>query len=388
MIMKNIACIGKDPFHIKEEGLVINASFSFFRLGSGFYDYVQTSEDLPDLILYELSHDTRDDFMQLRYLILKDAKLTQIPFLVISSYPSLQLLQLSKKFQVKDYFVFPNMLKGLEGRILQLLSDNKQQVAVDPTNDLAAQLLPKMKYKLPLWKRLFDIVGASVLILLSMPVLLVVGLLIKFESRGPVFYISKRAGQGFRVFDFYKFRSMRIDADLNLVDLKDQNHYFSAAAIGATEGEQRAKAGTLLMMDHGPVDEEKFFTEREATNGQTFFKIKNDPRITRIGKVIRATSIDEMPQLINVLKGDMSLVGNRPLPLYEAERLTSDEWILRFSAPAGITGLWQVSKGKNTAETENERKELDITYATQYNFWLDMKILLLTLPAAFQRADS
>ena len=180
---------------------------------------------------------------------------------------------------------------------------------------------------------------------------------------------------------------MRMDADLKLVDLKDQNHYFSAAAVDAKIG-QTAGVGTLLMMDHGTVDEEKFFQEREATNGQTFFKIKNDPRITRIGKIIRATSIDEMPQLINVLKGDMSLVGNRPLPLYEAERLTSDEWIERFSAPAGITGLWQVSKGKNSAETEEERKQLDITYAKKYNFWLDMKILLLTLPAAFQRADS
>ncbi len=95
-----------------------------------------------------------------------------------------------------------------------------------------------------------------------------------------------------------------------------------------------------------------------------------------------------MPQLINVLKGDMSLVGNRPLPLYEAERLTSDEWIQRFSAPAGITGLWQVSKSKDGAETEEERKQLDITYARQYSFWMDCKILLLTLPAAFQRADS
>lgn len=386
--MKNIACIGKDPFHIKEEGLVVNASFSFFRLGSAFYEYIQTTGGLPDLILFELSHDTRDDFMQLRYLLLKDPQYAKIPFLIISSYPSLQLLQLSKKFRIKDYYIFPSMLGGLEKRIQQLLSDNYPNTEAAQGQSLAAQVNTEMNIKLPLWKRIFDIIGASILILLSAPILLLVGLLIKLESKGPVFYISKRAGQGFRVFDFYKFRSMRTDADLKLVDLKDQNHYFSAAAVEAHIGQDTGGVGTLLMMDNGTVDEQKFFQERDATNGQTFFKIKNDPRITHIGKIIRATSIDEMPQLINVLKGDMSLVGNRPLPLYEAERLTSDEWIERFSAPAGITGLWQVSKGKNSAETEDERKQLDITYAKHYNFWLDMKILLLTLPAAFQRADS
>ncbi|MBX2876932.1 MAG: sugar transferase [Saprospiraceae bacterium] len=386
--MKNIACIGKDPFQIKEEGLAVNASFSFFRLGSAFYEYIQTTGGLPDLILFELSHDTRDDFMQLRYLLLKTPQFAQIPFIIISSYPSLQLLQLSKKFRIKDYYIFPSMLGGLEKRIQQLLSDNHPNMEAAKGPDLAAQAITEMNFKLPLWKRTFDIIGASFLILLSTPILVIVGVLIKLESRGPIFYVSKRAGQGFRVFDFFKFRSMRTDADLKLVDLKDQNHYFSAAAVDAKIGQEAVGAGTLLMMDHGPVDEQKFYHEREATNGQTFFKIKNDPRITRIGKIIRATSIDEMPQLINVLKGDMSLVGNRPLPLYEAERLTSDEWIERFSAPAGITGLWQVSKGKNSAETEDERKQLDIAYAKQYNFWLDMKILLLTLPAAFQRADS
>lgn len=388
MNMKNIACIGKDPFHIKEEGLVINASFSFFRLGTAFYEYLKQGSGRPDLILFELSHETQDDFMQLRYLLLKEAHFKSIPFIVISAYPSLQLLQLSKKFQIKDYFIYPGMIDGLERRIKQLLATPVNPAMETTPAAMDSSTIPKLKYKIPTWKRLFDILGASLLILLSSPILVLVSLLIKIESRGPVFYVSKRAGQGFRIFDFYKFRSMRMDADLHLVDLKDQNHYFSAAAVHVPNSREQLKAGTLLMMDHGPVDEEKFFQEREATNGQTFFKIKKDPRITRIGKIIRTTSIDEMPQLINVLKGDMSLVGNRPLPLYEAERLTSDEWILRFSAPAGITGLWQVSKGKNTAETEEDRKQLDITYAQQYNFWLDLKILLLTLPAAFQRTDS
>ncbi len=388
--MKNIACIGKDPFHIKEKCPELNATFSFFHLGNSFIDFLSTTSTLPDIIIFDLAHDSCDDFMQLRYQILKQAEWTALPFFVVSSYPSLQLLQLSKKFKVNDYFIYPAMMEGLQSRVQQLLAPGSpeetstEMVSKPGTEDFSIE-----DFKLPLWKRLFDICSASILLILTSPLLILVALLIKLESKGSILYISKRAGQGFRIFDFYKFRSMRTDADVKLVDLKDQNHYFSGAAL-VKDGEitTQEEEIELLMMDQGFVSEKKFFQEKEFTNGQTFYKIKKDPRITRIGRLIRATSIDEMPQLINVLKGDMSLVGNRPLPLYEAERLTSDEWIQRFSAPAGITGLWQVSKSKDGAETEEERKQLDITYARQYSFWMDCKILLLTLPAAFQRADS
>lgn len=387
--MKNIACIGKDPFHIKEKCPELNATFSFFHLGNSFIDFLSTTSTLPDIIIFDLAHESRDDFMQLRYQILKQAEWTALPFFVVSSYPSLQLLQLSKKFQVNDYFIYPAMMEGLQSRVQQLLASPSSQEMPTKTQSRTIADFPLKDFKLPLWKRLFDIFSASLLLILTSPLLLLVALLIKLESRGSILYVSKRAGQGFKIFDFYKFRSMRTDADIKLVDLKDQNQYFSAAALvkdGAITTEEEEIE--LLMMDQGFVSEKKFILEKEFTNGQTFYKIKNDPRITRIGRLIRATSIDEMPQLINVLKGDMSLVGNRPLPLYEAERLTSDEWIQRFSAPAGITGLWQVSKSKDGVETEEERKQLDITYARQYSFWMDCKILLLTLPAAFQRADS
>lgn len=388
--MKNIACIGKDPFHIKEKSPELNATFSFFHLGNSFIDFLSTTPNLPNIIIFDLSHDSCDEFMQLRYQMLKQDKWAAIPFFVVSSYPSLQLLQLSKKFQVKDYFIYPAMTDGLQSRIQQLLSPViTEKPSFETGSRETPETFPAEDFKLPLWKRSFDIVSASLLLLMASPILILVSLLIKLESRGSVLYISKRAGQGFRIFDFYKFRSMRTDADIKLVDLKDQNHYFSAAALiknGEITSEEEEIE--LLMMDQGFVSEKKFIQERESTNGQTFYKIKKDPRITRIGRLIRATSIDEMPQLINVLKGDMSLVGNRPLPLYEAERLTSDEWIQRFSAPAGITGLWQVSKSKDGSETEEERKQLDITYARQYSFWMDCKILLQTLPAAFQRADS
>ena len=115
-----------------------------------------------------------------------------------------------------------------------------------------------------------------------------------------------------------------------------------------------------------------------------FFKAKNDPRISRIGKFLRNSSIDELPQLINILKGDMSLVGNRPLPLYEAELLTTDIRAFRFLAPAGLTGLWQVTKRGKKDMSEEERIALDNNYALNHSILLDLKIILKTFPAMLQ----
>lgn len=115
-----------------------------------------------------------------------------------------------------------------------------------------------------------------------------------------------------------------------------------------------------------------------------FIKILDDPRVTKVGKFIRNTSIDELPQLWNVLIGDMSLVGNRPLPLYEAEKITTDKYALRFLGPAGITGLWQVEKRGRGSMSEEERLSLDNDYVKNFNLWFDIKIILRTIPALFQ----
>ena len=171
---------------------------------------------------------------------------------------------------------------------------------------------------------------------------------IKIKSPGPAFFSQVRMGKNGRPFKIYKFRSMYMDAEERKKELMKQNN---------------VKDGMMFKMD-------------------------DDPRITKVGKFIRKTSIDELPQLFNVLKGDMSIVGNRPLPLYEAELLTSDAYIERFMAPAGLTGLWQVEKrggaGKMSAE---ERKQLDIKYAQEFSFWLDMKILCKTLTAFVQKEN-
>jgi lipopolysaccharide/colanic/teichoic acid biosynthesis glycosyltransferase len=104
-----------------------------------------------------------------------------------------------------------------------------------------------------------------------------------------------------------------------------------------------------------------------------------------LGNFLRNSSLDELPQLFNILRGDMSVVGNRPLPVYEAEMLTSNEWSMRFLGPAGLTGLWQISKRGKEDMSERERKKLDNFYAQKYSFWLDVKIIIGTVPALFQK---
>lgn len=238
------------------------------------------------------------------------------------------------------------------------------------------------------FKRLFDILAAGTLLLLLSPLFLVVAILIKLSSKGPVFYAAKRVGQGYRTFDFYKFRSMRTDADRLLEQMKMQNQYGNQSTpVPKSQFSWNKTQGDFLVADEGYIAEDEWIATKNEDEKKAFVKFKNDPRITRIGHFIRNTSIDELPQLVNVLKGDMSLVGNRPLPLYEASKLTSDDAIGRFLAPAGITGLWQVTERGKANTSADSRKRLDVTYAEEYSFGMDMMILLKTPLAALQQEN-
>jgi len=206
------------------------------------------------------------------------------------------------------------------------------------------------EYKIPVGKRIFDIVFSLIaLTFLAIP-FIIIAAIIKLTSKGDVFYLSDRAGTGYKIFKFIKFRSMAAGADKQIKDLAHLNNY---------EDDQDA----------------------------VFVKLKNDPRVTRIGKIIRKGSIDELPQFFNVLKGDMSIVGNRPLPLYEAKMLTKDAWAARFIAPAGLTGLWQTAPGGKVNVSNEDRISLDIEYANNSSIWTDLKIIAKTLPAMLQKGE-
>ena len=181
-----------------------------------------------------------------------------------------------------------------------------------------------------------DFAGSALLLILLGPLFALIALLVKLDSKGPVFFAQERVGMNKRSFNLLKFRSMVVNAEELREQLADQNEV------------------------DGPV-----------------FKIKKDPRITRIGRFIRKTSIDELPQLWNALVGDISLVGPRPPLFSEVEQY---EWLFRkrISIKPGITCLWQVS-GRNSLSFD-EWMELDKQYIDNWSIWLDLKILLLTVP--------
>ncbi len=249
-------------------------------------------------------------------------------------------------------------------------------------------------FKLPLWKRCFDILFSGTALLSLSPLLIITAIAIRLESKGAIIYKSKRVGSNYQIFDFLKFRSMYTNADKHLKDFNSLNQY--QAEEETTEdiiwGEMpelsENEDGIVLISDDFVISEEAYINKRSHEQENAFVKLENDPRITRVGRFIRKYSIDELPQLINILKGDMSIVGNRPLPLYEAELLTSDEYIDRFMAPAGLTGLWQVEKrGDSGKMSADERKQLDIKYAKTFSFWIDMRIILKTVTAFIQKEN-
>ena len=299
---------------------------------------------------------------------------------------------------------------GREATVTEL--NKKIQFISDRENILFDNERPKyhmLKFKIPVWKRMFDIIFSIFAIIILSPVFILTAIAIRLESKGPIMFKSKRVGTNYTIFDFLKFRSMYVDAEQRLQELSKDHNQYSAheqeehKTIVAPLGDQAEQAmfdmgmesemmisdeEIMLVGDDFVVAESDFSKQKEEENNNAFVKIENDPRVTKVGRIIRKYSIDELPQLFNILKGDMSVVGNRPLPLYEAEKLTADKSIDRFMAPAGLTGLWQVEeRGKGGAMSAEERKQLDITYGQTYSFMLDMKIIFRTFFAFKQKEN-
>lgn len=243
-------------------------------------------------------------------------------------------------------------------------------------------------------KRVLDLLITVPALLVLAPVFVVIAILIRLDSSGPILYTAKRAGEDYRVFPVFKFRTMYVDAEERLAELQHLNAYADprttvepmvpSQPLSMDAYAEYAAETTVLVSDREVVPEPVYHQRQATQQGSAFVKLKNDPRITPVGRFLRNTSLDEVPQLFNVLRGDMSLVGNRPLPLYEADQLTSDGHVERFLAPAGLTGLWQVTKRGGRELSPEERIALDAEYARTYTVWLDLKLLVRTIPAMLQ----
>lgn len=205
-------------------------------------------------------------------------------------------------------------------------------------------LLPDCEFhKKPFYeciKRIFDLIVSLVTVIVLSPILLVIALAIRLEDRGPILYRAQRVGRGGKPITVYKFRSMRMNAD-RLEDM---------------------------------------LTPEELEEYKKNFKLEHDPRITKVGAFLRKTSLDELPQLFNILSGTLSLVGPRPV-LQEETELYGDKRNLLLSCKPGLTGLWQVSGRSNVTYENGRRQALELQYVSQRSLWLDIKILFWTVGA-------
>lgn len=352
---------------------------------SVFFNMSIGSSDAYDHILYKTNAltVTTDSLSAIKRVLPQKARPSELPGCIIfnlDEHPKLfrtfvDYVRESSTLNKVPFFVYKNALEkaekdklaaigGIDGiltasstfesfnGILQFTRKIKQ-LAADEESRKREYLRESLRLTGKAAKRAFDICVSGGLLLALSPVFLAIAAAIRLESKGSVFYVAPRAGKRYQIFKFYKFRTMVADADKRVNDLAHLNQY----------------------------------DKDDANGGPVFFKLSNDPRVTRIGAFLRNTSLDEIPQLINVLKGDMSLVGNRPLPLYEAATLTTDKYAERFIAPAGITGLWQVKKRGKKDMSVDERIGLDIDYAKKNSFFYDMRILANTPGALIQKEN-
>jgi exopolysaccharide biosynthesis polyprenyl glycosylphosphotransferase len=228
------------------------------------------------------------------------------------------------------------------------VAPSTMEILMDRVEFVPGQAVPLFELKPPVFdgidfvvKRTFDLVGAALLLLALAPLLAVTAVAIKATSRGPVFYRSRRPGIGGKTFDCVKFRTMFEGAEQLQENLEDENELSGA-----------------------------------------LFKIRQDPRVTRVGRFLRRWSLDELPQLFNVLRGEMSLVGPRPLPQRDYDRL--EDWHRkRYLVLPGMTGLWQVS-GRSELDFD-DLVRLDFLYLERWSVFVDLSIILKTIPAVFRR---
>jgi lipopolysaccharide/colanic/teichoic acid biosynthesis glycosyltransferase len=310
-----------------------------------------TANGLPDGIVCEKRIPGDNAFVFFDFWIEQFDNENKIPFIILDDEKNNETIEKALLLKIDDVYTKP---VGAETIISRILTLKKIKPYSNP--DSISKSAPH-KYTITFFKRTFDLLLASLGLILISPLLLILAIAIKIESRGKSYSITKRVGTGYRVFDFYNLRSRYSNPDKRFQELSHLNQYLKEAHPKYAEKNQ-----------------------------------ENDPRLTKVGYIIHKTGIDRWLQLLNVIKGDLSLVGNRPIRLYEAEMLTVGEWNDRFQGPAGLTGLWKIKSHRNYKSLSTEdRKLLDNKYLKiakrKYPFWKDLLIILRTIPAIFQKKN-
>jgi lipopolysaccharide/colanic/teichoic acid biosynthesis glycosyltransferase len=330
---------------------IFKRGYASGKLSESMTELLNKEHILPQVIICDASYG----FAAIKRwsdLLIKNERLHGIPMIIdsenVNAIENFQFIRNKIADDIINLLEWGESDLNLKILFLQKYKNRTRELEKKQKDEKTAAVPVKMHSFL---KRFLDIIFSIMSIILLFPVFLIIALAIKIESRGNILYVSKRAGMGYRIFNFYKFRTMSPDAELSRTQYVHLNMY-PYSELGR------------------------------------FFKVENDPRITRVGRFLRNTSLDELPQLFNVLRGDMSLVGNRPLPLYEAENLTTDELAKRFMAPAGMTGLWQVKKRRIPVMSADERIDLDLNYADKSNLLMDMWIMAHTPQALMQKANT
>ena len=330
---------------------IFKRGYASGKLNESMTELLNKEHILPQVIICDASYG----FAAIKRwsdLLIRNERLHGIPLIIdsenVNAIENFQFIRNKIADDIINLLEWGESDLNLKILFLQKYKNRTRELEKKQKDEMAVAVPVKMHGFL---KRFLDIIFSIMSIVLLFPVFLIIALAIRIESRGNIFYVSKRAGMGYRIFNFYKFRTMSPNAELSRPQYVHLNLYpYSELA--------------------------------------RFFKVENDPRITRVGRFLRNTSLDELPQLFNVLRGDMSLVGNRPLPLYEAENLTTDELAKRFMAPAGMTGLWQVKKRGKPVMSADERIDLDLNYADKSNLLMDMWIMAHTPQKIKKKANT
>jgi len=309
------------------------------------------SNGLPDGIVCDKSIAEDDAFSFHQFWIDQFDIQSNIPFIILDEERNQNTIEKAVQLKIDDVYTKPVGAETLLSRIL-FLKKIKPLAELDSSNKTTAKW-----YQITFFKRTFDLILASLGLLISSPLLLIIVLAIKIESRGKIYSISQRVGTGFKLFNLYNLRSRYSNPDKRSQELSHLNQYL-----------------------------------KEAHQANTEKSNENDPRLTKVGFIIHKTGVDKWLQLINVLKGDLSLVGNRPIRLFEAELLTVSDWYDRINGPAGMTGLWRIKTHRNYRSLPAEdRKFLDNRYSKiairKYPFWKDLLIILRTIPALVQKKN-